>query len=117
MICIVNEENHRHMLYHDKTQIILLSILLLAGLFSFYEGEIESVVLDKKAETILIRYKSFLCTKRYHCHSLKNVKSLRACTRGHRGHSETAHYVICIFLHSGEMIKVLFSKKEHRIKK
>lgn len=98
-------------------QVVLLAVLLIAGLASLYEGEVESVILDKKAETILIRYKNFLCKKRYHCHALKNIKSVRACVRGHKGHSETAHYVLCIFMHSGEMIKVLFSKKEHRIKK
>ena len=105
------------MMHHNWVQIILMSILLLAGLFSLYEGEVESVILDRKAQTILIRYTNFLCKRRYHCHSLKNIQSVRACVRGHKGHSETAHYVLCIFMHSGEMLKVLYSKKEQRIKK
>ena len=104
-------------MHHNWVQIILMSILLLGGLGSLYEGEVESVILDRKAQTILIRYTNFLCKKRYQCHSLKNIQSVRACQRGHKGHSETAHYVLCIFMHSGEMLKVLFSKKEQRIKK
>ena len=117
MICIVNKENNRYTLHHSWVQMVLLSVLLLGGLFSLYEGEVESIILDKKAETILVRYVNFICKKRYHCHALKNINCVRACVRGHKGHSETVHYVLCIFMHSGEMIKVLFSKSEQRIKK
>lgn len=65
----------------------------------------------------MVRYTNFVCKRRYHCHALKNIESIRACKRGHQGPNETEHYILCIFTHSGEMIKVLFSKNEHRIKK
>ena len=117
MMAIINVELGVYWLSHNWTQLLLLTGLLTGGFFSLYEGEIESIILDKKVETILVRYRNFLCKKRYHCHALKNISGIRACVRGHRGNSETEHYVLCIFMHSGEMIKVLFSKREARIKK
>lgn len=105
------------MLNHSWTQIFLMTVLLVTGVFSIYEGEIESIILDKKAETLLVRYTNLLCKKRYFCHALKNVSGVRACVRGHKGTNETEHYVLCIFTHSGEMIKVLFSKNAERIKR
>lgn len=90
---------------------------MLGGLASLYEGEVETITLDKKTETLLVKYTSFLCKKRYHCHALKNISGVRGVIRGRKGPSETSHYVLCIYTHSGQMIKTLFSKNEARIKK
>ena len=94
-----------------------MTLLLIGGFCALYEGEVETIILDKKEETILIRYTNLICGKRYHCHALKNISGVRACVRGRKGPTETEHYVLCIFTHSGEMIKVLFRKSEGRIKR
>jgi len=88
----------------------LMSICILGCLFSLYEGEVESITLDKKTDTILVRYTNIVCKKRYHCHALGDISSVRAVCRGRKGPSETQHFILCIYLRTGQMIKVLFSK-------
>ena len=96
---------------------ILLSILLLVAIYSLYEGELETVVFDKKIDKLQIRYKNILCKTRFQNQTLSKITSIRACVRGRSGPNETVHYVICIFTENGEMTKVLFSKSEGRIKR
>lgn len=83
-----------------------------------YEGELETVIFDKTVNKVMVRYKSFFCKKRYFCHALSEISGVRGCVRGHKGPSETEHYIICIFLNnSRDCLKVLFSKNPDRIKK
>lgn len=118
MIWVVNEENKRPRFTHNWTQLLLLSLLLLVSAACLYEGEVETVILDKAFDKLMVRYTSFLCKKRFFCHSLSDISGIRGCVRGHKGPSETEHYVICIFLNnSRECLKVLFSKSPDRIKK
>ena len=117
MIHTANLELGNARLQHEWVQLFLLSLLILAGLASLYEGEVETVVLDKQTETLLVKYTSIMCKKRYHCHALKNISGVKGIIRGRKGPTETTHYVLCIYTHSGQMIKTLFSKSEARIKK
>ena len=92
-----------------------MSICLIGCLWSIYEGEVESLTFDKKSETFLVRYTNIVCKKRYHCHPLKDITSIRAVSKGRKGPNETQHYILCIYLKNDVMIKVLFSKNSTRI--
>lgn len=110
MIQIVNVENNNNKLLHSWTQLFLLSFCLFGCMYSLYEGEIESISIDKKTETLLIKYTNILCKKRYHCHAIGEILNIKAVQKGRKGPSETQHYILCIYLRQGQMIKVLFSK-------
>ena len=117
MICISNVEMGKDMFFHSWFVIFLMALLLFAGIYCFYDGEIESIILDKKSKTLMVRYTSILCKKRYYVHALKDISGIRACIRGRKGPAETEHYVLCIFTYSEDMVKVLFSKDPDRIKR
>lgn len=117
MICWVNVEEGKFMFHHTWYLVILLTILLTAGLYSLYEGELETIVFDKKSKTMLVRYTNFICKKRYTCEALKNISGIKACIKGHKGPGESEHYILCVYTHSGSMTKVLMSKNPDRIKR
>ena len=101
MIWICNKEVGKYFLHHTKTQVLLLSILLLISLLCIYEGEVETVTFDKAGNNLQVRYTNFMCIRRVHCQPLHEITSIRACKRGRSGPSETCHYVLCIYMKSG----------------
>lgn len=117
MIQLCNVEQGNEKMFHSYTQLFLLAFCLYGCVYSLYEGEFESITFDRKSETVLVRYTNFLCKKRYYCHALADISSVRAVERGRKGPSETAHYILCIYMKSGQMVKILWSKNAMRIKK
>ena len=117
MVQLANVEHGNDKMLHTYTQLFLLAFCLIGCICSLYEGEFESITFDRKSDTLLVRYTNFLCKKRYYCHALDDISSLRAVQKGRKGPSETVHYILCIYMKSGKMVKVLWSKNPQRIKK
>ena len=92
--------------------------LVVTGVCCMIDGEIETLKFDKTTDIMMLTHTKFFCQKRRICHSLSEIKGVRAMRKGSKkGGINTLHYVLMIFTEGGEAYKVMWSKNEQRIKK